>query len=59
MKTQIKNRSWLNFQIANLNSWLNRHDKSHPDYRIRRHNRDYYVRRLIELEENNLETVAV
>lgn len=53
-------KQWLENKIKELNDWLQLHEKvNHFQYAQKKQNRDYYVRRLIELEENNLEKIKV
>ena len=53
------NKNWLSIKVEQLNDWLDSHSTKHFEYRLKRQNRDYYVRKLIELEENHLESIAV
>lgn len=53
-------KQWLENKIKELNDWLQLHEKGiHFEYAQKKQNRDYYVRKLIELEENNLEKIKV
>lgn len=53
-------KKWLESKIKELNDWLQLHEKGiHFEYAQKKQNRDYYVRKLIELEENNLEKIKV
>lgn len=54
-----KDKYWLERKINSLNKWLMEHNEAHFEYKQNLHNRNYYVNKLIELEENNLKTVKV
>lgn len=59
-KLKIVNKDWLNNRIAELNIWLHNHSEVNKDEtRIKKHNRDYYVAKLIELEENNYKMIQL
>jgi hypothetical protein len=54
--TVMHNSIW----IKELNDWLFDNEKgNHFEYAPNKHKRDYYVRKLIELEENQLGTIKV
>lgn len=56
----IVSKQWLDNKIKELNQWLLAHEKgNHFEYAPKRQNRNYYVRKLIELEENQLETIKI
>lgn len=44
-------KDFLEKEIQELNDWLSVADKTHPNHREVVHKRDYYVLRLIKLEE--------
>jgi hypothetical protein len=50
---------WLENKIKELNDWLLENNEDHPEYFIKKQNRDYYVRKIIILEENQLETIKI
>lgn len=53
-------KQWLENKIKELNEWLFDNEKgNHFEYAPNKHKRDYYVRKLIELEENQLGTIKV
>jgi phage antirepressor YoqD-like protein len=60
-------KEWLEIKIKELNDWLLENGISQLsiklnqslEYRIKKSNRDYYVSKLIELEENQLQTIKV
>ena len=52
-------KQWLEAKIAKLNAWLDRASSKHFKYRLKHQNRDYYVRKLIELEESKTETIKI
>lgn len=53
-------KQWLENKVKELNDWLLENEKeNHFEYAPNKHNRDYYVRKLIDLEENQLETIKV
>lgn len=53
----------LEAKIKNLNDWLTAHeplkdeDFYRDDYKLKTHARDYYVNKLIELQESSLKTI--
>ena len=50
----------LENKIKELNDWLFDNEKgNHFEYAPNKHKRDYYVRKLIELEENQMTTIKV
>lgn len=53
------NRIFLEWKIAKLNQWLIDRHPDHNMYKLKTANRNYYVSKLIELEENNLETIKI
>ena len=56
----IVKKQWLENKIKELNNWLIENQKGiHFEYAKNKRNRDYYVNKLIELEENKLETIKV
>ena len=56
----IVKKHWLENQIKELNDWLIENEKGiHFEYAPNKHKRDYYVNKLIELEENKLQTIKV
>ncbi|MFK7048754.1 hypothetical protein FLACOL_01097 [Flavobacterium columnare] len=43
--------------VEDLNQWLlNPANKNHADYRLKEHDRNYYVSKIIEIEELQLNT---
>ena len=53
-------KQWLENKIKELNDWLFENEKgNHFEYAPNKHKRDYYVRKLIELEENQMTTIKV
>lgn len=54
-----RDKDWLEKKIHSLNKWLMEHNDVHFEYKQKLHNRNYYVNKLIELEENNLKTVKI
>lgn len=53
-------KQYLENKIKELNDWLVEHEKGiHFEYAKKKRSRDYYVNKLIELEENQLETINV
>lgn len=50
---------WLNNKINELNEWLQFNSETHLHYAEKKQNRDYYVSKLIELEENELKNIKV
>ncbi len=52
------NKIFLERKVASLNKWLEKNPK-HNMYKLKENNRNYYVRKLIELEEKELPTIKV
>lgn len=52
-------QQWLESKIKSLNDWLQNNSTAHFEYARTKQKRDYYVMRLIELEENGLETIKI
>jgi hypothetical protein len=53
-------KQWLENKIKTLNDWLLENEKGiHFEYAKNKRSRDYYVNKLIELEENKLTTIKV
>jgi hypothetical protein len=53
-------KQWLETKIAALNEWLLANEKgNHFEYAPNKHKRDYYVSKLIELEENQLTSIKI
>ena len=53
-------KQWLENKIKELNDWLFENEKgNHFEYAPNKHKRDYYVRKLIELEENQLKAIEI
>lgn len=53
-------KDWLEAKIKDLNEWLLEYEKgNHFEYAEKKHNRDYYVNQLIELEESGLEKIKI
>ena len=51
---------WLEAKVKELNEWLMANEKGTPhEYERQKRNRDYYVNKLIELEEKELETIKL
>lgn len=54
------NAEWLENKIKELNDWLQSLGaESHPEYILKKRDRDYFVARLIELEENGLTLIKI
>jgi len=51
-------KQWLENKIKELNDWLF-NNENHKEYNQNKNARGYYVNKLIELEENQLETIKV
>lgn len=53
-------KEWLEKKIKTLNEWLTENSKGiHFEFAPNKHKRDYYVNKLIELEENQMKTIKV
>ena len=60
LKVKIVNKDWLDSQIKDLNLWLHNNSEADKDeIRTKKHNRDYYVAKLIELEENGFKMIEL
>lgn len=47
-------KEWLEARIERENNWLKENSVHYFDYRNSEHKRNYYVNKLIEMEENEL-----
>jgi hypothetical protein len=53
-------KQFLENKIKELNDWLFDNEKNQsPEFKTNKHKRDYYVRKLIELEENQLKAIEI
>lgn len=52
-------KDWLERKVAGLNTWLTENSPAHFQYKQKERNRNYYVNKLIELEENELTTIKI
>lgn len=53
-------KQWLDTKIKEINDWLIANEKGiHFEYANKKRSRDYYVNKLIELEENRMEAIKV
>ena len=53
-------KQWLETKIKELNDWLIANEKGiNFEFAPKKRSRDYYVNKLIELEENQLTTIKV
>lgn len=53
-------KQWLEAKIKELNDWLIANEKGiHFEYANKKRSRDYYVNKLIELEEKRMEAIKV
>lgn len=53
-------KQWLENRVKNLNDWLQMNSKGiHFEYAPTKQKRDYYVNKLIELEEKQLKTIKI
>jgi hypothetical protein len=50
---EILSALWLDEKIEELNYWLKHNHKSHHKYRQKKHDRNYWVGKRIELAETN------
>jgi hypothetical protein len=56
----IVSKQWLEAKVKELNDWLKEHEKGvHFEYAQKKQNRDYYVGKLIELEESGIQKIKV
>lgn len=51
------NAQQLEAKIYNLNEWLMMNPEGTQEYRLKKHSRDYYVNKLIDLEQSELKTI--
>lgn len=49
----------LETRVKNLNDWLQNHPTTHYLYAQKKQNRDYYVRKLCEMDELQLKTIKI
>lgn len=53
-------KKWLENKIETLNNWLMENSKGiHFEYAPNKQKRDYYVNKLLELQEKNIEKIAI
>ncbi|MCH4828245.1 hypothetical protein [Flavobacterium columnare] len=53
-------KEWLEHKIQELNTWLQQHEKlNHFQYAEKKQNRNYYVSKIIELEELGIKKIKV
>lgn len=53
-------KQWLENKVKELNDWLQMHSKGiHFEYAENKNKRDYYVNKLIEMEEYKLDTIDI
>ena len=57
-RTKIVNKDWLDRRIYELNNWLFE-NPVHEERRQKEHDRNFYVNKLIELEENKFNMIEV
>ena len=53
------NKHWLENKVKSLNEWLQEKKETHFEYKQKLQNRNYYVGKLIELEEQQLTHIKV
>lgn len=58
-KIKIVNKDWLTNRIEELNIYLFNSGESENEKRLKKHERDYYVQKLIVLEENNYKLIQL
>lgn len=56
-KVKIVNKRWLEKQIKELNDWLSNNTAKCREKWEKEHRRNYYVHKLIEMEENNYKLI--
>ena len=60
LQTMRATKQFLENKIKELNDWIFENEKgNHFEYAPNKHKRDYYVRKLIELEENQLKAIEI
>jgi len=52
-------KEWLETEIKKQNDWLQTNSQVHFDYKNSEHKRNYYVNKLIEMDENGLLTINI
>lgn len=50
-------KAQLERKIANLNKWLKKNPKTHYQRKYKEQNRTYYIKKLVELEDQQLITI--
>jgi hypothetical protein len=46
-------------KVIKLNKWLSNHPKTHFDYPLKEQNRNFYVGKLCQMDENNLTEIKI
>ena len=60
LQTMRATKQFLENKIKELNDWIFENEKNQsPEFKTNKHKRDYYVRKLIELEENQLKAIEI
>ncbi len=49
----------LEEKVKQLNNWLFENDEFHPEYKGQAHKRNYYVEKLVEMDEFDLEQIVI
>lgn len=52
-------KEYIENKVKELNEWLQANKSTDPDYKQKTHNRNFYVDKLIEMDENGLEKVTI
>lgn len=56
----VVEKQWLEKKVKELNEWLQLNDKGiHFEYAGNKQKRDYYVNKLIEMEQQNLNKIKI
>lgn len=54
-----RDKQWLENKIEKLANWFETHCPEHHQYKLKQFNQAFYIRKLTELEENNLKTIKI
>ncbi len=53
-------KTWLEAKIKELNEWLQNHQQNQDgNYVVKEHSRNYYVNKLIELDESGAKNIKL
>lgn len=53
-------KDWLETKVQELNEWIRIHENTkHPQLNEKLQNRNYYVNKLVEMDDNELEKIKI